>query len=129
VCEALPVGVTDHDRQFASLGPRLGAGCIDLMCVLVVIAGALSAKVLWDRPRRGEVLKDVEDLLERWKAFAESPRWRRAGPALSVLSTVGLRNWRGPGMRLMHIHRADVLATPRHQSVADWIAGIVVVRD
>jgi hypothetical protein len=38
------VGVTDHDRQFASLGPRLGAGCIDLTCVLVVIAGALSAK-------------------------------------------------------------------------------------
>jgi hypothetical protein len=122
------------------------------------------------------VLNDVEDLLERWKAFAESPRWRRAGPALSVL----MRRLTGPRFErhqaqmqavqgdvdaARHAHPDDkvaqqqaimqvyrdagvnpasccwwplagltldvvvVLATPRHQSVADWIAGIVVVRD
>ncbi len=108
MCKALAVSVTDHDRRFASLGRRLGAGCIDLTCILAVIAGATGAKLLWRKGRRDDLWKDLEDLLERGKAFMERPRWRRVGPVLSVASAVGLRNWRSPGMRLMRIHREDM---------------------
>jgi hypothetical protein len=102
------VGVAQPDREFASVGRRLGAACIDVTCVLVAMAGVMGGRLLWDKRRPGDVFKDLEDLLERWNRFTETPRWRRAGPVLSVVGTVGLRNWRSPGLRVMGIHREDV---------------------
>jgi hypothetical protein len=99
--------VMRRDPELASLSRRLCSGCLDASWIVGLMAGTLGATIVWDKVRERGALEGLTHRLERWTAFTGSPRWQRAGPVVSVIWAVGMRNSRSPGMRVMHIRRAD----------------------
>jgi uncharacterized RDD family membrane protein YckC len=94
--------------ELASLGRRLGAGCIDVSCVIGAIAVPMGGALIWSRARHGDAWRVVEHAQQRVTAWGETLGWQRAEPVRSFATAVNRRNWRSPGMYLMHIRRADV---------------------
>ncbi len=107
MCDARSVSVTEHDREVASLGRRARAALIDGTCVVGGVAGAVGGAFVWARCREGSTSEALPDAMNRWNAFAQTPRWHRTGPVLAAASAIVMRNSRSPGMRLMGIHRED----------------------
>jgi hypothetical protein len=86
---------------------RLVAGLIDSGSAVGLLGGAAVAALQAWRPHALDRLSGVTRAFERWTKWSNSPRGQRANAAVTVLWTVGMRNVRGPGMRVMHIRRVD----------------------
>jgi hypothetical protein len=89
----------------ASLLRRAGAALIDAGLVI----GALGAAggVAMALARRADGWDRLERLGDRASTALESKRVKRGIDVASFLASVGLRNTRGPGMKVMHLRRAD----------------------
>jgi hypothetical protein len=107
VWEALRVTPRGHEREPARLRERVLAGLIDSGSAVGLLGGgAVAALEAW-RPHALERLRGLTRAAERWGEWMNSPGGQRANSAVSVLWTVGMRNSRTPGMRVMHVRRVD----------------------
>jgi hypothetical protein len=95
--------------QVASLEQRAAAALIDAglftAALCAAVGGAVGIAVALDR--RSDLKDRLEGIGDRARTALESERVKRSLGAASFLANVGLRNARSPGMRGMHLRRAD----------------------
>jgi uncharacterized RDD family membrane protein YckC len=96
-----------HKLEPARFRERFVAGLIDSGSAIGLLGGAAAAALQAWRPQALERLGRLTRAAERWGAWMNSPRGQRTNAVVGVLCTVGMRNTRTPGMRVMHIRRVD----------------------
>jgi hypothetical protein len=96
--------ISQRDPELASLGHRLGASGIDAGCVVCGMACLMGPMAIWSRVRDGNVWEGLE---KRATRLADSLNPRRDEPLMTLATAVNRRNWRSPGMYLMHLRRCD----------------------
>lgn len=106
--------------ETAPLSRRLGALVIDMLVGLPVFAGMVAAIVAVTRP-----WKEQQPDLQRMRRFWTQP-WMQG---LGLVRTVGFRNVRSPGQRLMGIRRVDARSggpvSPPSAVAREWSSSIM----
>ena len=105
--KALLMSAPAHELEPARLRERFLAGLIDSGSGVGLLGAAAAGALEAWRPHTLERLRRLTRVAERWGALINSPRGQRANSVVSVLWTVGMRNTRTPGMRVVHIRRVD----------------------
>jgi hypothetical protein len=98
-----------HDLAIASPGRRIAAAAIDgglIVGAVGAVTGGAIAVAVWRAKQPATASEHLDRLSEHMSALGKSP-WSHLLKATSGLVTLAMPNTRGPGMRVMHIRRAD----------------------